>query len=96
MDRLRVGVVGSKFAATLHVKCYRRNNKVEVVAVAALDDQDEFVKRFHIPHTYEDFEGEDWFASLYEGGGGILSLRQRRQNDQTQAVKILIPTTRHK
>ncbi|MHC4682358.1 MAG: hypothetical protein ACYTEK_27180 [Planctomycetota bacterium] len=37
MDKLRVGIVGSKFAATLHAECYRRNNKVEIVAVAALE-----------------------------------------------------------
>jgi predicted dehydrogenase len=55
MDKLRVGIVGSKFAATLHAECYRRNNKVEIVAVAALDDLQEFAARFHIPHTYEDF-----------------------------------------
>jgi len=55
MNKLRVGIVGSKFAAKLHAECYRRNNKVEIVAVAALDDLEEFAARFHIPHTYEDF-----------------------------------------
>ncbi|MHC4073157.1 MAG: Gfo/Idh/MocA family protein [Planctomycetota bacterium] len=55
MNKLRVGIVGSKFAATLHAECYRRNNKVETVAVTALDDLEEFAARFRIPHTYEDF-----------------------------------------
>ncbi len=39
MDKLRVCIVGSKFAATLHAECYRRTNKVVIVAVAALDDR---------------------------------------------------------
>jgi len=55
MEKLRVGIVGSKFAATLHAGCYRRNDKVEIVAVAALDDLEEFAAGFHIPHTYDDF-----------------------------------------
>jgi predicted dehydrogenase len=55
MDKLRVGIVGSKFAAMLHAECYCRNNKVEIVAVAALDDLEAFATRFQIPHKYEDF-----------------------------------------
>ena len=55
MKKLRVGIVGSKFAATLHAECYRRNNEVEMVAVAALDDLGEFATRFDIPHIHEDF-----------------------------------------
>ncbi len=55
MNKLRVGIVGSKFAATLHAECYRRTGKVETVAVAALDDLEEFAARFDIPNTYEDF-----------------------------------------
>lgn len=34
MDKLRVGIVGSKFAAALHAECYSRNDKVEMVAVS--------------------------------------------------------------
>jgi len=55
MDKLRVAIVGSKFAATLHAECYRRNDKVETVAVAALDEVEQFAARFDIPHTYEDY-----------------------------------------
>ncbi len=55
MDKLRVGIVGSKFAATLHAECYRRNDKVQMVAVAALDEVEQFAARFHIPHPYEDY-----------------------------------------
>jgi len=55
MDKLRVGIVGSKFAATLHAECYRRNDKVQMVAAAALDDVEEFAARFGIRHTYADY-----------------------------------------
>ncbi len=64
MDKLRVGIVGSKFAATLHAECYRRNNKVETVAVAALDDLEEFAARFHIPHTYEEFHSLGYVSEI--------------------------------
>ncbi len=55
MDKLRVGIVGSKFAASLHAECYRRNDKVQMVAVAALDEVEPFAARFDIPHPYEDY-----------------------------------------
>jgi len=55
MKKLRVGIVGSKFAAMLHAECYRRKDEVEMVAVAALDDLEEFATRFDIPHIHEDF-----------------------------------------
>ena len=55
MDKLKIGIVGSKFAATLHAECYSRTDKVEIVAVAALDDLEGFANRFHVPNTYEDF-----------------------------------------
>jgi len=55
MDKVRVGIVGSKFAATFHADCYGRNDKVEVVAVAALDNLEEFSTEWNIPHAYEDY-----------------------------------------
>jgi len=55
MDKVRVGIVGSKFAADFHADCYSRNDKVEVVAVAALDNLPEFSKKWRIPDTYEDY-----------------------------------------
>ena len=55
MDKVRVGIVGSKFAATFHADCYSRNDKVEVVAVAALDNLKEFAGQWNIPNTYEDY-----------------------------------------
>lgn len=55
MDALRVGIVGSKFAASLHAECYRRNDKVKMVAVAALDEVQAFAARYGIPQTYKDY-----------------------------------------
>jgi len=55
MDRLGVGIIGSKFAAGFHADCYRRNEKVELVAVAAIDALEEFARAWDIPHTYEDY-----------------------------------------
>jgi hypothetical protein len=44
MDKLRVGIFGSKFAVTLHNECYHCTNKVVIVAVAALDDLNRFYR----------------------------------------------------
>jgi len=56
MSKLRVGIVGSKFAADFHADCFTRNkDNVEVVAVAAIDGLAEFVAKWHVPHTYEDY-----------------------------------------
>lgn len=55
MDKVRVGIVGSKFAANFHAECYSRNNKVEVVAAAAIDGLAEFAEAWGIPETYEDY-----------------------------------------
>ncbi len=54
-DKVRVGVVGSKFAADFHADSYKRNDKVEVVAVAAIDGLEEYCKRWDVPDSYEDF-----------------------------------------
>ena len=39
MDRVRVGIIGSKFAAELHVKAYKRCPHAQVVAVASKSAQ---------------------------------------------------------
>jgi hypothetical protein len=36
-DKVRVGIVGAKFAADFHTDAYRRNDKVEVVAIADIN-----------------------------------------------------------
>jgi len=55
MDRVNVGIVGSKFAAGFHADCYSRNEKVKMVAVAAIDNLEEFSSEWGIPDTYEDY-----------------------------------------
>ena len=55
MDKVRVGIVGSKFAADFHCDSYARNDKAEVVAVAAIDNLEEISSKWNIPATYEDY-----------------------------------------
>ncbi|MCD6378137.1 MAG: Gfo/Idh/MocA family oxidoreductase [Planctomycetes bacterium] len=55
MDKVRVGIVGSKFAANFHADSYKRNDKVEIVAVAAIDALEEFSSKWNVPDTYEDY-----------------------------------------
>ncbi|MBN2302596.1 MAG: Gfo/Idh/MocA family oxidoreductase [Lentisphaerae bacterium] len=55
MNRLKVGIVGSKFAADFHCDSYSRNDKVEIAAVAAIDNLKEISSKWRIPDTYEDY-----------------------------------------
>jgi predicted dehydrogenase len=55
MDQVRVGIVGSRFAAGFHADCYSRNDRAKMVAVAAIDNLEEFSSQWGIPHTYEDY-----------------------------------------
>jgi predicted dehydrogenase len=55
MDQVRVGIVGSKFAANFHADCYSRNDKARIVAVAAIDGLEEFSARWNVHDTYEDY-----------------------------------------
>lgn len=54
--KLKVGIVGSKFAADFHADSYSRNNKVEIAAVAALDNLEPFSKKWNIPSVYENYQ----------------------------------------
>lgn len=54
-DKVKVGIVGSKFAADFHADSYKRNPKVEMTAVAAIDNLETFSKKWDIPKTYDDF-----------------------------------------
>lgn len=53
--KIKVGIVGSKFAADFHADSYRRNPLVEVTAVAAIDNLKPFAKKWKIPQVYEDY-----------------------------------------
>ncbi|GAG03622.1 unnamed protein product, partial [marine sediment metagenome] len=55
MDKVRIGIVGSKFAADFHCDSYGRSEKAEVVAVAAIDNLEEISAKWNIPDTYEDY-----------------------------------------
>jgi len=54
-DKVRIGIVGSKFAADFHADSYRRNERAEIVAVAAIDNLEPYAKRWGIPNTYADY-----------------------------------------
>ncbi len=56
MDKVRVAIVGSKFAAGLHVHAYSKLPHVEVVAVAAIDNLKEFAGAHGIPNAYADYK----------------------------------------
>jgi len=55
MDKVRIGIVGSKFAADFHCDSYSRNDKVQLMAVAAIDNLEEISGKWNIPDTYKDY-----------------------------------------
>jgi len=55
MDKVRIGIVGSKFAADFHCDSYSRDPRAEVVAVGAIDNLEEISGKWGIPNTYEDY-----------------------------------------
>lgn len=56
MDKLKIGIVGSKFAGMLHAESYKRCLFAEVVSVAAIDNLNEFADEYNIPNRYEDYK----------------------------------------
>jgi len=54
-DIVRIGIVGSKFAADFHCDSYSRNPFAKVVAVAAIDNLEEISSKWNIPDTYLDY-----------------------------------------
>ena len=63
MEKIRIGLVGSKFAAMLHAESYKRCPSVVMHSVAAIDNLDEFADTYRIPNRHSDyremFEKED-------------------------------------
>ena len=59
MDKVRLGMIGSQFAANLHLNSLSilRGSKVDVVAVASKSKEhaESFAKRFNIPDYYDDY-----------------------------------------
>ena len=56
MEKVRIGIVGSKFAADFHCDSYSRNEHAQLVAVAAIDNLEVISSKWNIPHTYENYE----------------------------------------
>ncbi len=54
-DKVRIGIVGSKFAADFHADSYRRHPRAELVAVAAIDNLEPFAGKWGIPNSYSDY-----------------------------------------
>ncbi len=54
-ERIRVGVVGAKFAADFHCDAYSRIDAAEVVAIAALDNLEGISGKYGIPGIYADY-----------------------------------------
>ena len=53
MEKVRIGIVGSKFAATLHIQAYRRNPHARIAAVASTSvNLPDFCKEHNIPASY--------------------------------------------
>lgn len=55
MDKIRIGIVGSKFAADFHCDSYARHPRAELAAVAAIDNLAELSGKWGIPDTHEDY-----------------------------------------
>jgi predicted dehydrogenase len=63
MEKLKIGIVGSQFAAMLHAESYKRCSSVVMHSVAAIDNLNEFADEYQISNRYADyremFEKED-------------------------------------
>jgi len=55
MDTLKVGIVGSQFAAMLHAESYKRSPDVIMHSVAAIDNLDKFSSAYSIQNKYKDY-----------------------------------------
>jgi len=59
MDRIKIGIVGSKFAAHLHLNSLEklRGSKVDVLAVVSKSraNANNFARKFNIPNAYDDY-----------------------------------------
>ena len=55
MKKVRVGIVGAKFAADIHCHSYSRNDLAEVVAIADIADASELMQKWSIPDYHKDY-----------------------------------------
>lgn len=81
MEKVRVGIVGSRFIAHLHLEYYRkiRGHKMEVVGVTAKNEESarKFAKEFDIPHVYRNY-------------------REMLEQKEIDAIDLCLPTNLHK
>jgi predicted dehydrogenase len=80
MDKVRLGVVGSRFAAHLHLNNYEklRGSKLEIVGIASKTGENaaQTAREFHIPSVYTDYR----------------KLLERKDVD---AIDLCVPTNLH-
>ncbi len=55
MDKAKVGIIGSKFAANFTMDSLVRSRAAEVTAVASPNNADEFAKKWNIPASFTDY-----------------------------------------
>ncbi len=55
MKKIKVGIIGSQFAASLHAESYKRFPSVQMQAVSALDNLEEFSSKYKISRHYKDY-----------------------------------------
>ncbi|NWF92751.1 MAG: Gfo/Idh/MocA family oxidoreductase [Syntrophaceae bacterium] len=80
MEKVRIGMVGSRFAADLHLRAFEklRATKLDILAVCSKnrENAEAFSKRFHIPHVYTDY-------------------RQMLERKEIQVVDLCVSTDLH-
>jgi len=56
--KIKIGIVGAKFAGSFHVESWRTVRNVEVTAVSDIDGnaRDAFMKKYSIPKGYKDYK----------------------------------------
>ena len=55
MEKVKVGIIGSGFAADLHAKAYQRCPYAELISVSAINNLKNFSKQHNIPTFYSDY-----------------------------------------
>jgi len=55
MEKVKIGIIGSGFAANLHAKAYQRCLNATLVAASAIDNLESFCKQYSIPKSYSDY-----------------------------------------
>ena len=54
-DKVRIGIIGAKFAADFHLDAYSRNERAQVVALASPSGPDELARKWGVREVFRDF-----------------------------------------